>query len=206
MDNQGRRPGVRIMDPPPKGRPVIPLAFGLGMLAVLVAAALTPNVGAAPAQSYCQYNQCIAGTGVPWWALAAIAVIIVAVLGAALLLMRRGRRPGSAPVQPYQGPPGGASGGPSGPAGPAATPAYVETPEDVGTAPPPLTGPPAAGAAAGATAGAAAGGATAAKAAGEPDIDSLMAELDKISTEILKRPKTPPGGGDAGTSGGSGSS
>jgi hypothetical protein len=200
------------MDPPRVGRRFIPLAFGLGVLAVLVAAALTPNAGAVPAQSYCQYNQCIAGTGVPWWALAAVAVIIVAALGAALLMMRRGRRPPSKPVQPYQSPPGGATGGasgPTGPAGPAATPAYVEGPEDVGAVPPPLTTAPVAGAVAGAAAGGAAGAAaaTAAKSSGEPDIDSLMAELDKISTEILKRPKTPPGsGGDAGASGGGGSS
>jgi hypothetical protein len=60
--------------------------------------------------------------------------------------------------------------------------AYVETPEDVSAAPPSE-----------AVAGVAAGGAAAA--ATEPDIDSLMAELDKISGEILTRgtpPKKPP--------------
>ncbi|MGA9839215.1 MAG: hypothetical protein WBS16_02095, partial [Thermoplasmata archaeon] len=37
--------------------------------------------------------------------------------------------------------------------------------------------------------GAVAGAGAAAAAEDEPDIDSLMAELDKISGEILKRPK-----------------
>jgi hypothetical protein len=53
---------------------------------------------------------------------------------------------------------------------------YVETPEDVGSAPPTLGTPPGAPAAA-----------SGAKPEAEPDIDSLMAELDKISGEILKR-------------------
>jgi hypothetical protein len=173
------------------------------MLAIVVAAGLAPNTGAVPAQGNCQYNQCIAGTSIPWWLLAVIVVIVVAALLAALLLMRRGRRPPSTPMQPYTGPSAGA--GPAGPSSPAPSgpaPEYLETAQDVG-APPPV---PPVGAA---TTAAAAGGAGAAAGAAatngqEPDIDSLMAELDKISSEILKRPKGPAGGSDtSGSSSGS---
>jgi hypothetical protein len=168
------------------------------MLAVIIAAGLSPNTGAVPAQSNCQYNQCVGGTSIPWWVLGAIVVAVVAALLIALLLMRRRRRPPAAPVRPYvapgAGPAGGAPAAAPAPTGPA--PPYLETAEDVGAAPPavPAGGPPA-GAVGGAAAGAAAG-----KAAEEPDIDSLMAELDKISSEILKRPKPP--SGSTGNSGG----
>ncbi len=188
---------------------IVPVALGVGMLALVVAAGLSPNAGAVPAQSYCQYNQCVAGTGIPWWALAAIAIVVVAALLGALLFMRRGRRPPSQPVQPYAGPPSGATGAaaaaaPSGPTGPAATPEYVESPSDVSAPPPVVPTSPPAGGGTPPKAAAPAGTAPAKPATGEPDIDSLMAELDKISTEILKRPKPPAGGASGG--GGSGGS
>ncbi len=185
----------------------MPLALGVAMLAVVIAAALTPNLGTVSAQTNSNYNHSSSSpTGLStyaWLGIAAVA-IIVALLVALLLLRRRRQPPAAAPAAAAGGAPPGA-GGPSPPAAPpAAAPAYLETPEDVGQAPPviPATPPPAA--AGGAAAGAAAGGA-AAGAEGEPDIDSLMAELDKISGEILKRaPKKgeePPADGSQGDGG-----
>ncbi len=156
------------------------------MLGIVVAAALSPNTGVVQAQTPASYvsvspNYTPVYVGV---ALAAIAAIIVGLL----LLMRRRRPPPAAaqpPVQAWQGGPSGPGGAaappaPAPPPPPAAAPAYLETPEDVGHAPPAVPVTKGGAAAAGAGAGAAAGEA-------EPDIDSLMAELDKISGEILKR-------------------
>jgi hypothetical protein len=166
-----------------RGRRIVPLVLGFAMLAVVVAAALSPNVGVVQAQTNSNYNQS-PSSGVPWWEYAAIGGIVAAALVVALaVLFTRRRRPPAAappPMEAWQGGPSGPS-APSAPAAPppppAAAPAYLETPEDVGHAPPAV---PVSKAAAGAAGGAAAGEA-------EPDIDSLMAELDKISGEILKR-------------------
>ena len=188
---------------------IVPVAIGLAMVAVIVAAGLSPQTGAVPAQGNCEYNQCVAGTGLQWWVFAAIAILIVAALAAALVLLRRRRPPPPAAAGPAEvsgGPTAGAMGGSAPPPGavpaylesgqpPTTAPDYLETPEDVGrTLPvPSTTVPPKPPAAAVAAGGAAAGAVAAAPAAeGEPDIDSLMAELDKISGEILKRPKNAP--------------
>jgi hypothetical protein len=156
----------------------IPVALGLAMLAVVVAAGLFPNAGTVQAQSTCPYGGCTTSSSLPTWELVSILVVIAAgVIAAALFLMRRRRRPPAPAVRPWQEtPPAGAGPAAAAPGGP--TPPYVETPEDVGHAPPVVSPPAAAGAAA----------AVAAPAAAEPDIDSLMAELDKISGEILKKP------------------
>jgi len=172
-------------DPP--GKRIVPLGLGLAMLAVIVAAGLSPGVVATSESAGCAYNQCPAGTSVPWWAIGAIVALVLVGLIAAVLLLRR-RRPGGpgptaaeagAVAQPPSGatglPPSGATGQP--PSGAAVPPPpYLETPEDVATPPPPLPAPPPAPPAA-----------PPAGAEAEPDIDSLMAELDKISGEILKR-------------------
>jgi len=171
-----------------RARRIVPIALGLGMLAVVVAAGMTPNTGVVAAASNCSYNQCSSSSSsVPTWEIATIgAVIVLALLAGLFVLMRRRRRPPTAAVAPAAAmggaPPSGGPAPPNGGTEEAATgiPAaeYVETPEDVGSAPPTLGAPPGAAPAAGA------------KAEAEPDIDSLMAELDKISGEILKRPKT----------------
>ncbi len=174
------------------------------MLGVVIAAAMAPNFGAASAQTSTPYqvpSKAPSGLSVYDWLGIAAILIIAALLAAVFLLRRRRRQPpttGPPPVQPWHegGPPSGA-GGPAPPAPPAAAPAYLETPEDVGHGLPVV--PPAG---AGAAAGGAAAGAGAAAAEGEPDIDSLMAELDKISSEILKRApkkgKEPPSEGSSG--------
>jgi len=163
------------------------------MLAVVLAAGLFPNTGTVQAQSSCPYGGCSTPSSFPTWELVSILVLIAAaVIAAALLLMRRRRPPTqSSAVKPWQQPPAGAAaGGAAGPTGPAAP--YIEGPEDVGHAPPSVgTAPAATAASTGAAAGAGTAvvaGAGAAAAGGEPDIDSLMAELDKISGEILKKP------------------
>jgi hypothetical protein len=156
------------------------------MLVVVLAAGLFPNAGTVSAQTSCPYGGCVSSSAIPTWEIVSILVVIAAAaIAAALILMRRRRPPPQAPVQAWQGaPPSGA--GPAAPAAP--TPPYIETPEDVGHAPPAV--PPMKPAAA---AGAAAAAPAAAE--GEPDIDSLMAELDKISGEILRKaPKKGAGG------------
>jgi hypothetical protein len=179
-----------------QGRRLVPILLGIGMLGTVVAAGLAPTIGAVAAQTNCQYGACPSGssTPFPWWIVAVVlaVVIVAALLG--LLLFRR--RPPSAPAAPeaWEPPAGASASGPSppsvapvagaamgAPVAGAAAANYVEGPEDVGQS------PPAVGVAAGAAAGAAAGEA-------EPDIDSLMAELDKISGEILK--KAPKKGAD----------
>lgn len=166
----------------------VPVVLGLAMLAVVVAAALSPNVGVVQAQTSSPYVTPSSTSTSPWVYLGIAALVIVVGLLLALFLLRRRRPPGAgapAPAQPWQeGPPPPAGGGP-----PAAAPAYLETPEDVGHAPPvvPTTK-------VGEAAVPAAAGAAPAAGEAEPDIDSLMAELDKISGEILKRaPKKPAG-------------
>jgi len=151
------------------------------MLAVVIAAGLFPNTGTVQAQSSCPYGGCTTSSAIPTWELVSILVLIIAAAIAAALILLRRRRPPSAPapVQPWtEGPSAGA--GPAAGAPGGAPPPYIETPEDVGHPPPTVS--PAAGAAAGAAV------AAPAAAEGEPDIDSLMAELDKISGEILKKP------------------
>ena len=154
------------------------------MLAVVVAAGLFPNTGTVHAQSSCPYGGCSTpSSAIASWELVSILVLIAAiVVAAALVLMRRRRPPAPAgPPQPWQeGPPAGAGAVVAAP--PGAPPPYIEGPEDVGHAPPPLATP-----AAKAVAPAAPAAAPAAAPEGA-DIDSLMAELDKISSEILKKP------------------
>jgi hypothetical protein len=175
------------------GKRAVPIALGGGMLATVVAAVLSPNIGAVPVPATCAYGTCPAGTSTPfpWWIVGVIAVIVIALIAAYLVFGRR-RPPsqGSGPAA-WEPPAGAAAGGvaagaasaPSGPApsGEAGTPpSYLETDEDIGAGLPAVAG----GAAVGVAAGAAAGTAAAEE---EPDIDSLMAELDKISGEILKK-------------------
>jgi len=152
------------------------------MLGVVIAAAMTPDVGLVSAQTSTPYSvPSAAPSGLSTYAwLGIAAVLIVAGLLAALFLMRRRRKAPPAAVPPVAagGPPPGAAGTPPPPAPPVAAPAYLETPEDVGQTLPVVPTPPAP---------AAPGAAAGAGAEAEPDIDSLMAELDKISGEILKR-------------------
>jgi len=143
------------------------------MLVVVLAAGLFPNAGTVSAQtSSCPYGVCpSSSSAVPAWEYVSILVVVAAAVIIGLLLVLRRRRPPPA----LQVAPGAAGGvGPSGP-----LPPYLETPEDVGH-PPPSVAPPA---------GAGAAGAAAAPPGVEEgaDIDALMAELDKISADIIKR-------------------
>jgi len=170
---------------------VIPAAIGTLLLGVVVLAGLLPNTGTVQAQSSCPYGGCSTPAVVPLWEIASILGVIAAVVVACALILLRRRRPSGAappaaagPVQPWQEGPetSEAAGAPGAPTGAAAP--YLEGPEDIGHAPPtlPPSPPKAPGAAAPAAAPAAAAGAE-----GEADIDSLMAELDRISGEILKK-------------------
>jgi len=164
-------------------RRIVPLGLGLAMLAVVIAAALVPNAGTVAAAPTTDYGQSPSSSpSIPAWEYASIgAIVVLGLLVGLFVVMRRRRRP---PPESWQGPSGPSSGAPpsgamtSAPSPPPpeepAAASYVEMPEDVGS-PPPALGTPPASAAAGAPSEA------------EPDIDSLMAELDKISGEILKR-------------------
>ena len=164
-----------------RGSRIIPLTLGIAMLAVVLVAGLFPNAGTVQAQASCPYGGCSTPSSVPVWEYVSIIVLIAVAAIVALLFIMRRRRPPSATTTPAAGAAAGGltpwAAGPSAPSEPAAP--YIETPEDVGHPPPSVGGPSAAPAAA--AAGAAAGAEPAS------DIDSLMAELDKISTEILKK-------------------
>jgi hypothetical protein len=156
----------------PRKKHVVPIALGLAMLGIIVGAGLSPNTGAAPAQTTCPYGVCpTSSNGIAPWEIALVVILLLLAALIAVLLLRRRTR---------SGPPGEETSGtlaPPGAGGPGMTPLeppiiapYVETPEDIGTppvAPPPPPIPPAA--------------------EGEGDIDSLLKELDNISGEILKR-------------------
>jgi len=165
---------------------IIPVVLGLAMLAIVVAAGLTPNTGVVQAQTNSPYSQPSSSSLSPWAYLGIAALVIALGLLLALFLLRRRRPPATAAPPPMQTWQEGPSPPPAGGAPPSAAPAYLETPEDVAGAPASIPPTMAAAATVPAAAPAAAGGA-------EPDIDSLMAELDKISGEILKRaPKKAP--------------
>jgi hypothetical protein len=184
----------------------VPIALGAGMLGTVVAAGLAPSIGAVAAQTNCQYSDCSAATTspFPWWIVALVVAIVVVAALLALMLFRR-RPPANPPAPEAWEPPEGASASsPTGPSPPSAAPvdaaalggaavagaavagaaapaSYVEGPEDVGQAMPVVAAAPAA--------------------ADEPDIDSLMAELDKISGEILNKAPKPGAGQTAATEG-----
>jgi hypothetical protein len=176
-----------------RAKGIVPAVLGVAMLAVVLAAALSPDLGSVPAQTsttpYSQPTSSSTGLSPVDWISLLVVVLLVGVIVALMVLRTRRSRPppgGEPPMGGAAGPPAGAAGfsggAPQGP--PGASPAYLETPEDVGMTPPVVAGAAAGGAA---VAGAAAG------AQSPEDIDSLMAELDRISNEILKRtPKKPP--------------
>jgi len=165
----------------------IPLGLGAAMLGTLIAAALSPNIGAVPAAVNAQYGT-PAGTSTPfpWWIVGVVVALVAALVLAYLIVGRRRRPPAAAAAPPETAePPAGASAG--APPSMGASHPYIETPEDVGVAVPTMAvAPPAAAAATPPATGA----------EEEPDIDALMAELDKISGEILKKP---PKGGTGGS-------
>ena len=156
---------------------------------------LVPTTGAVPAQTTCAYGVCPAamGSGNTTWEVLLILLIVVALALGVLILRSRRRRPGGGSGPPDEWSPGTAGSvgpaeelAPAGALGAVGGSMYQEQPEDVGQVPPEMPAmdsmPPAAP-------------------AGEGDIDSLVAELDKIGQEILTRgPKvtkpTPPSSGE----------
>ncbi len=179
---------------------VVPVLLGLAMLAVIIAAALSPNAGLVKAQTNTQYGSGGSNTdNTLTYTLIGLLAVIVAVAALLLAVVVRRRRRGGGPqtMSTWQG-----GTGPSGPEQPAegfgpemgvamapptgAAEYYEGTsprpPPSEGAGPdweeerPPPSMPPAAGAA------------TAEEIpAGEPDIDRLMAELDQISDDILRK-------------------
>ena len=192
------------------------------MLAVIVFAALTPNIGVGAAQVSSQYTSTNQAPTTLEYALIGVlvAAIVAAIVGLLFFQRRKNRGQGGAGgvaawEQPQGGPPssgpgmdntGGAGGmAPAGAAAggvavAAAAPSYDET------STPAEAGPEWAEPGAPATVGAAAGAAPALD-QGEPDIDRLMKELDQISDDILKKappkkgapPDTPADDADAGS-------
>ena len=199
-----------------RGTRIVPVSLGIAMLAVVVLAGLTPNTGVVQAASGCTYGQCVAPATFPTWAIATSVALVVVALLVALLILRRRRTPPppAAPVSEWSGGPPAGAGGPSPPAAPSEweeaslaggvgagamgaadwrEPTPVAPPEPVEPETLPTSEPLAPAPAAEVP--------KAAEPEAEPDIDSLMQELDKISSEILKRtPKKradTPSAGDA---------
>jgi outer membrane biosynthesis protein TonB len=210
-----------------RSRAIVHVSLGLGMLAVVVAAGLSPNAGIVQATSNCSYGQCPStSTPFPLWAVGASVAAVVVALLLAFLILRRRRRPGQPPSE-WEGP-GGPGGPPPGAGGPGTPglygvaagagagtgamaagstaepewqessvqpeepmagtePAYVEAPPP--PPPAPVTPPPPAPMPTPVAPPVAAAPKPPAPPAeeAEPDIDSLMAELEKISGEILKQ-------------------
>jgi uncharacterized membrane protein len=224
-------------------RTIVHLSLGLGMLAVVVAAGLSPNAGVVQASSNCTYGHCTSPSTFPYWLVGASVAAVVVALLLALLLLRRRRRPGEPPSE-WEGPrgPGGVPPGATGPEGPGSvetaaigaaamtaagageepmwkeeapgeTPAepsagpsteapaeYAETPPAPSPTPSAAAPPEPSSAVAASSVPLAAAAALPAEEA-EPDIDSLMAELEKISGEILKqKPKKKNGPPSSGAS------
>lgn len=180
------------MDSKLRGRPLVPVLLAGAMLALVIVAAFTPDIGAIPTQTSCSYGVC-PSTGTSSTTYLILVLLLLLVIAAIVLLLIRRRRGGGTPPGPAGGPMSEWSGPAEGEVGAAAgAAAYTESPEDVGAAPLISELPESDAGIAGA--GVAAGAAGAAAAAPEADIDSLMQELDKISGEILKRSSGKKGG------------
>lgn len=190
----------------PWARRLVPTLLGVAMLAVIVLAALTPNIGVSSAQVNAQYtSKSSSNTTLEYALIGVLVAAIVAALVGLLFFQRRKKRGGGGAaggaggVTAWQEPPSGGPAPPTGGTGGAGqmAPAGAVAGGGAGmaaaattydeTSAPAETGPEWVEPAAPATVGAAG-----APAAGEsePDIDRLMKELDQISDDILK--KTPP--------------
>jgi len=177
---------------------LVPYLLGAALLGVTLFAAAGASGGTPPltASTACVYANCPTATNVSPIAVIGILglLALVAIVLGVFVLRDRRRGPRKPPAAWSDTSAAASAGGPSGPSGPGASEA--ETPEVAGAA-------VAGGAAAGAAAAAAAYTETpedvaaplpevpTPAAGGASDIDSLMAELDRISGEILKRGQTP---------------
>ena len=187
------------MKSPHWARRLIPTILGAAMLAVIVVAALTPNVGVVSAQVNSQYTSTMpANTTLEYALIGVLVAAIVAAIVGLMIFQRRKKRGGGGAggVAAWQETPGGGPGtGPGmdttgGAGGLAPAGAAVGGAAAVSTydeAAPAETGPEWAEPAAPATVGAVS---PPPMDESEPDIDKLMKELDQISDDILK--KTPP--------------
>ncbi|MFZ1023916.1 MAG: hypothetical protein WAN87_07260 [Thermoplasmata archaeon] len=177
------------------GHKLLPILLGSTMLFVILAAALTPNFGSVAAQSNCPYGNCTSGSGssFPWISVfVALAVILAAIILALLVIYYRRRNP---PPPQAAGPAGvggaGGSGSPPPPStgtigideGVSSSPSYAEAARYFGITP----------------AGTQAVQPDASSSwSGNPgypegrvnvgaELDSILAEIEQISGEILKR-------------------
>lgn len=178
-----------------KGNRLVPAALGSTMLFVILAAALTPDFGTVAAQSSCPYGNCTSGSGssFPWISVfVALAVILAAIILAMIVIYYRRRNP----PPPHGAGSAGAGGSAGGGAPPppatgtsgteeaaSSSPTYAEAARYFG-----ITTP-------GAEVIHARGSGdwieTSAYTRGPTDVgaelDSIMAEIEQISGEILKR-------------------
>ncbi len=186
---------LRPMNAKTMGQSMFAAVLGSAMLLVVLAAALTPNFGTVSAQSSCLYGNCTSGGGssFPWTELfLGLAVILAALILAMLAIYYRRRKPPAGDDSNVPGGAGTAGGGSAPPPSTGTTeigtsaesgPSYLEAARFFGTIPP-VPG----GEASGATAAWAGTTNYAAGSGGvEADLDSILAEIEKISDEILKR-------------------
>jgi hypothetical protein len=183
------------MDPIEKGQKLLPFALGVSMLTVILTAALTPNFGYVAAQSSCPYGNCASGGGsaFPWISVfVALAVILAAIILAMLVLYYRRRSPPPPPAGRTGAVGKSAGGAPPPPPSTGTTgleepttssPGYIEAAEYFGI--PPLgtadTGTWTNQAWTGTLSSAERREALAA------EIDSVVMEIDILSSEMLKR-------------------
>jgi hypothetical protein len=178
-----------------RGQKLIPLALGSTMLFVILAAAVSPNFGTVAAQSTCPYGNCASGgsSNFPWISVfVALAVILAAIILTMLVLYYRRRSP---PPSQSGGPGGAASSAKDDLPPPPSTgttgvteltssnPSYAEAAEYFGI--PPLGAGPSATWSSPAWTGSVSSAERRAMLAAE--INSVVLEIDILSTEILKR-------------------
>ena len=166
------------------------------MLAVILAAALTPNSGSVAAQSSCPYGDCTSGSGsgFPWISVfVALAVILAAIILAMLVLYYRRRSP---PPPPPEGGAGNADNSTTDASAPppssstvgseestSSNPSYIEAAQYFGI--PPLGSPATTAWPSQTWTGMAATPGTREALAAE--VDSVVMEIDILSSEMLKR-------------------
>jgi hypothetical protein len=178
-----------------KGRNLVSAAFVTTLLFVIIAAALTPNLGTVAAQSSCPYGNCTSGSSSPFpWVsvFVAIAVILAAIILAMIVIYFRRRNP--PPPKAVDGATVGGSGSDTSPPPPTtgtsgteqsvnAGPTFAEAARYFGISPVGVEGDQAQGTPSWVG--------TPSYAENPVDVgaelDSILAEIEQISGEIIKR-------------------
>src|SRR4029077_4102433 len=91
-----RAPRNAVMSPPSRSRPAVPVLVSVGLLMLVIAAALLPNLGIVAAQSNCPYGSCTSSAPANYNTYyAVLAVLAIVAVALAILLFMRRRKGGS---------------------------------------------------------------------------------------------------------------